>query len=156
MPNDSGSGIQQAALTYLENHTVFTLATYGPEGIWAAALFYASKGFDLFFLSARHTRHAQNLAINSQAAGTIQENYHDWESVKGIQLEGNVALLSGVEEKEAIRIYAKKHPLIKEEKGPIANALEKVSWYRLRPERVFMVDNSIGFGHRDEVNHARR
>ena len=152
MAKHSGDSVEHAALAYLEAHTVLTLATHGPDGVWAAALFYASRDFDLYFLSASHTRHGQNLAINKRAAGTIQENYHNWESVKGLQLEGEVTLLSGENEKQAIKIYARKFPLIKEENGVIATALEKVSWYHFRPDRLLMVDNSAGFGHRDEVN----
>jgi hypothetical protein len=26
-----------------------------------------------------------------------------------------------------------------------------VNWYRLRPERVYFIDNSKGFGQRDEI-----
>ena len=152
MPESRGDGVEQAALAYLEAHTVLTLATNGPDGVWAAALFYASKDYDLYFLSARHTRHAQNLAIDPRAAGTIQENYHNWKSIKGIQFEGEVTLLSGVHEKLAISIYARKFPLIKDGGGVIAAALKKVSWYCLRPDRLYMIDNSLGFGHRDEVN----
>jgi hypothetical protein len=35
------------ALSYLEAHNVATLATNGPEGPWAAAVFYANTGFTL-------------------------------------------------------------------------------------------------------------
>ncbi|MGD8806327.1 MAG: pyridoxamine 5'-phosphate oxidase family protein, partial [Chloroflexota bacterium] len=66
------------ALTYLDQHTVMSLATYGRQGLWAAAVFYANDGFDLYFLSAGHTRHGQNLSDNPRAAATIQENYTDW------------------------------------------------------------------------------
>jgi hypothetical protein len=27
-----------------------------------------------------------------------------------------------------------------------------VRWFRLLPERVFFIDNSNGFGHRDEID----
>ncbi len=52
------SDARAAALDYLAAHHVLTLATAGPEGIWAAAVFYADDGFNLTFLSAGHTRHA--------------------------------------------------------------------------------------------------
>lgn len=151
MANKQVSEIQQAALDYLELHSVITLATHGPQGLWAAALYYASEAFDLYFLSAGHTRHAQNVAVDTRVAGTIQENYHDWSAIKGIQLEGAVALLSGPAQERAIALYAEKFPLIKAASGPIQNALEGMNWYRLTPERLYMINNSKGFGHRDEV-----
>jgi hypothetical protein len=38
---------REDALSYLEAHNVATLATNGPEGPWAAAVFYANTGFTL-------------------------------------------------------------------------------------------------------------
>jgi len=91
------------------------------------------------------------IADNRRAAGTIQEDYHDWAAIKGIQLEGSVELLSGQEKERAISIYAQKYPLIQADSGPIQAALEVMNWYRLTPKRLYLVDNSKGFGHRDEV-----
>ena len=68
-------------------NNVVTLATSGPEGIWAAAVFYAEDGFELTFLSAEHTRHARNIASQSHVAATIQEDYADWPGIQGIQLK---------------------------------------------------------------------
>lgn len=33
--------------TYLQTHNVMTLATTGPEDLWAAAVFYVNDGFPL-------------------------------------------------------------------------------------------------------------
>ena len=87
---------KQLALAYLANHQVMTLATSGPQGLWAAAVFYASEGFTLTFLSAAHTRHAQNITAVPHVAATIQEDYRDWQKIQGIQLEGSVVLLDNV------------------------------------------------------------
>jgi uncharacterized protein len=140
------------ALAYLEQHHVMTLATNGAEGVWAAAVFYASDGFDLYFLSAGHTRHGQNLAADAQVAATIQEDYHDWPGIKGIQLEGVVTLLAGEARRAAIERYTGKYPFIANPADErMKTALTKVNWYRLRPERLYFIDNSKGLGHRDEI-----
>lgn len=143
--------IRRQALAYLESHTVMTLATDGPEGLWAAAVFYAQENFDLFFLSAGHTRHGQNLAANPQAAATIQENYDDWPQIQGIQLAGIVRLLDGEKREAAIALYQEKYPFIKTAGLKIQTALKRVNWYRLTPQQFYFIDNSKGFGHRDEV-----
>ena len=139
------------ALAYLAEHHVLTLATQGPEGVWAAAVFYVNEGFDLFFLSAGHTRHGQNLAQNQNAAATIQEDYHDWPSIRGIQLEGDVTQLHGAGRDEAIHLYQEKYPFVSPDNPAIGAALAKVNWYRLRPRRLYFIDNSLGLGHRDEI-----
>lgn len=143
--------IRRQALVYLESHTVMTLATDGPEGVWAAAVFYANNNFDLIFLSAGHTRHGQNLAANPQAAATIQENYEDWPQIQGIQLAGTVRLLRGKSRESAISLYQDKYPFIQSAGPVIQTALKKVNWYRLTPRQFYFIDNSKGFGHRDAL-----
>ena len=142
---------ESRALAYLAAHHVLTLATQGTEGVWAAAVFYVNEGFDLFFLSAGHTRHGQNLAHNPVAAATIQEDYHDWPSIRGIQLEGEVTLLSGSERDEAIRLYQSKYPFVSPDTPALGPARARINWYRLRPRRLYLIDNSLGLGHRDEI-----
>ena len=140
------------ALAYLVDHQVMTLATDGPMGLWAAAVFYASEGFQLIFLSAGHTRHAQNMAAAPRVAATIQEDYDDWTAIKGIQLEGTVRLLSGEERDTAIGLYARKFAFLAQPVSAVEKALAGVNWYRLLPERLYFIDNSRGFGHRDEID----
>jgi uncharacterized protein YhbP (UPF0306 family) len=139
------------ALAYLDGHHVMTLATHGPQGLWAAAVFYASDGWRLFFLSAAHTRHAKNIASSPRVAATIQEDYEDWQAIQGIQLEGTARLLAGRERLAAIALYAAKFQFLTNPTVAVEAALRRVSWYSLEPERLFFVDNSRGFGQRDEI-----
>jgi uncharacterized protein YhbP (UPF0306 family) len=143
---------RQQTLAYLAEHTVMSLATYGQQGLWAAAVFYANDGFDLYFLSAGHTRHGQNLNDNPRAAATIQENYVDWPAIQGIQLEGGARLLSEADREAAIALYLAKFSFLREADQTIQAQLAKINWYRLRPERLYFVDNRLGFGHRDEID----
>jgi len=146
--------LPQPVADYLAGHHVMTLATYGAAGPWAAAVFYASEGASLIFLSSPNTRHCQNLAQDSRCAATIQEDYREWPEIKGIQLEGRVIELQGEEAQRAQRLYGEKFPVV----GPLAKvppailkALARVRWYRLIPERFHFIDNSQGFGHRTEI-----
>ena len=114
-----------------------TLATNGPDGLWAAAVFYASEDFDLYFLSAGHTRHTGNITTTPR--------------VQGIQLAGVVELLSGSERLKAITLYQVKFAFLAQVPTAIQAAFKKVNWYRVRPYQLYFVDNSRGFGHRDEI-----
>jgi uncharacterized protein len=145
--------LRAETLAYLETHHVMTLATHGAQGSWAAAVFYVSTDFTLTFLSSQRSRHAEDLATDGQCAITIHEDYHEWKDIKGIQMDGRVTKLSGVRQAKAIGRYAEKFPLIRPGQAPalIKAALERVSWYEFRPERCLFVDNSKGFGHRDEI-----
>lgn len=146
--------LQDRVLNYLQAHNVMTLATHGEAGVWAASVFYVNDGFTLYFLSAASTRHARDLAARMEAAATIQEDYKSWPEIKGIQLEGRVSLLKGREKIKAIARYGLKYPVVGDAArapGQIATALSRVNWYRLEPELLYFIDNSLGFGHRDGV-----
>ena len=137
----------------LADHNVMTLATQGPDGPWASAVFYAWADGALIFLSAPTTRHGRNLALDPRCAATIHDDTSDWKAVKGIQLEGRVERLDGDFAKRARTRYAEKFPIVSPlAKIPpaIAEALAKIAWYQLVPTRMYYIDNAKGFGHRDE------
>lgn len=143
--------LRRQALDYLQTHHVLSLATTGPEGAWAAAVFYVNIEFDLIFLSAGHTRHVQNFNHTPKVAGAIHEDYQDWPTIQGIQLEGVVVKLKGKEQVTAVAHYHRKFPFLVNPSPKIAQALTKVNWYRLRPSRLYFIDNSKGLGHREEL-----
>lgn len=139
---------------YLRTQHIATLATAAADGPWAAAVFYVSDGRTLYFLSSPNSRHCRNLERDARAAATIQGDYWDWEQIKGVQLEGRVSLLTGQEEERSRLLYAKKFPFMQkfgQAPAAIAAALTRVRWYSLVPARLFFIDNSVSFGHRDEV-----
>lgn len=142
----------QNALDYLARHQVMTLATHGPLGLWAAAVFYANDDFRLYFLSAGHTRHARNIEAGSVVAATIQEDYRDWPEIKGIQLEGIVRRLHGAEQTAAMGRYLTRYPFLTRPDASLQAALSRVNWYCLEPARLYFIDNSRGLGHRDEIS----
>jgi uncharacterized protein len=147
--------LSEQVQNYLREHNVMTLATQGAEGVWAAAVFYANDGFTIYFLSAPNSRHCRNLLGNPRASAAVYADYSDWKDIKGVQMEGPVCVLAGADEEEARRVYGAKFPLVgKLEQAPdsIVKALAKVRWYRLIPERLYFIDNSAGFGHRDEID----
>lgn len=142
---------QQQVLNYLAAHQVMTLATVGDEGVWATAVFYVNVNFNLYFLSAGHTRHAQNFRRQELIAAAIQEDYQDWIDIQGIQLEGNVDELTGIDRVKAIAMYTKKFLFLAKPNSQMTAALTKVNWYKLTPHRLYFIDNSKGLGHRIEV-----
>jgi uncharacterized protein len=141
---------RQLALDYLASQHVMTLATQGEDGVWAAPVFYVHRTFDLYFLSADHTRHVRHLDDKPLAAAAIYEQQHEWAAIRGVQLEGLVTRLAGAERAAAIARYLARFPSVGTEPA-LARALPRVSWFRLRPRRLYFVDNSQGLGHRDEV-----
>ena len=150
--------LKQQILDYLHSHNTMTLATCSGAVPWAATVFYASDEFELYFFSSPDSRHGQNLAANARVAVTIQEDYKDWRTIKGIQLEGKAVLVDGVIEKaKAMAIYARKYADVirlftDPASGAFYKAFLKVKFYRVDAERLFFIDNQQGFGKRQEFD----
>lgn len=149
--------LKQQILNYMESHNTMTLASCRENVPWAATVFYASDGTNLYFFSEPKTRHCQNLMANPKVAVTIQEDYADWSKIKGIQLEGEVVEVdSTIEKAKAMAAYTRKYPsIIKIFTNPASGALYKaflkVKFYRVCPQRVYYIDNEQGFGKRQEL-----
>ena len=141
-------------LTYLQHHHVMTLATHGAEGPWAAAVFYVNDGTDLYFLSAPTTRHARNIEADPRVAATVNEDYSNWQEIQGIQLEGEAVRLGVPDSVHAAAIFAKKFAftVLGRMERAIATAMNKVAWYRLRPSKLYFIDNSRGLGCREQLD----
>jgi len=140
------------AAAFLRRRHVMTLASQGSDGPWAAALFYATDGDDLLFLSAPSSRHARDLAADPRCAATIQDQEQDWRAIQGIQLAGSAARLEGAAAEAARALYAERFAFVRPEHAPaaVAQALARVAWYRLAVRRLRFIDNRRGFGQRQE------
>jgi uncharacterized protein YhbP (UPF0306 family) len=149
--------LKQQVLNYLETHNTMTLGTSFNDVPWAATVFYASDHLRLYFFSAPDSRHCQNLAANPRVAVTVQEDYHDWRKIKGIQIEGNVILIHSVAGKaKAVAVYARKYPDVirlftNPASGMFYKAFLKVKFYCVVPQKLFFIDNERGFGKRQEL-----
>jgi uncharacterized protein YhbP (UPF0306 family) len=152
--------LRARVLAYLAAHNTVSLATVADGRPWAATVFYANVGTDLYFLSEPKTRHCTNILASGVVAGTINEDYRDWQQIKGIQLEGRAAEVSGkVALARALAAYLRKYPFVKQFLAPgqllqgvqIAGKAFDIRMWRLRPERLYYLDNARGFSAREEL-----
>ena len=148
------TSLREKTLAYLSDRNVMTLATIGPQGLWAAAVFYVNDGFTLYFLSAPTSRHSLNIEAQPTISAAIQEDYKDWREIKGIQLEGEARRIEGAEQAAAISRYGLKFPIVGNlatAPAEIVKAMSRIAWYKVVPTRLYFIDNSLGLGHRDGV-----
>lgn len=145
--------MRDQALAYLAAHNVMTLAT---KSVWAAAVFYANEGFNLYFVSSPASRHALDLAADPRAAAAIHEDYRDWRAIQGIQLSGTVERLEDAERDAALACYRAKFGFLANAAAPVLEALGKAACYRLVPSEMYFIDNSTGFGKRTQISHLTR
>lgn len=146
--------LRERVQALLGEHHVMTLATVGADGPWAAAVFYAHEDLKLYFLSAPTSRHAENLAREPRAAATIQRDYDDWPGIRGLQLEGTVREVARADEARVRALYQSRYPLIGGGAGmprKLLEALDKIRWYEFVPKDIHLIDNTLGFAHREHL-----
>ncbi|ESQ07933.1 MAG: pyridoxamine 5'-phosphate oxidase [Thiohalocapsa sp. PB-PSB1] len=166
--NDSKPQTLAAVHALLDAQNTLTLATSGDDGPWAAAVFFASDAsLNLYFVSDARTRHGRNLAGSGRAAVAVHADCDHWGDIRGVQMEGTVTILEGDHRAAALDAYLDKFPQIRrlyeqptsDNERTIAERLRIASLYRLAPEQVRMIDNSRGFGFKEEfrpTNHIQQ
>lgn len=150
--------VRRRLAAFLAAHTTLTLATVGPDGApAAAAVFYAhDEAFNLYFLSEECTRHGQNLLANGLVAGTIQADGQDWRTIRGVQLIGRAAPVTGAELTHAVAVYGRKYAfvaaLLAGAAGPdvLVGPLAQARFWVLRPTWFRLIDNTVRFGFKEE------
>ncbi|HEV2356076.1 MAG TPA: pyridoxamine 5'-phosphate oxidase family protein [bacterium] len=152
------AALRRQALEYLGTHNTLTVATAGPGDVWAAAVFYVNDAFVLYWLSDPASRHSRNIAHHPDVAIAIHEDYRDWRVIQGMQMEGTAHEIGPIRAADrAVRLYAAKYPFLGDWRNPppaLAAALEGTRVYRFTPRRVFFIDNTREFGHREEIDPA--
>lgn len=145
--------LYDTARRYLHEHNVLCLATCSDTMPWVSPVFYAVHKSKLLFLSAPHTAHCKNIAACPDVAASIQDDYSDWNEIKGFQLQGQVSQIKGDAVQCCINAYADKFTVTGPGAPPeIESALNRVAWFELSVSRILFIDNAKGLGHRDELD----
>jgi uncharacterized protein YhbP (UPF0306 family) len=115
------------------------------------ALFYAARRRRPDFLSSP-TRHCRD----SRCSRAAPRGYSRpaTASIRGIQIEGTASELHGDERSHAQQLYGDRFPFVRPgiAPAPIALALGRVRWFRLRMSRLHFIDNLRGFGQRQQFD----
>ena len=144
---------------FLAEHTTMTLATVGPSGEpQAVAVFYAAdEQLNLFFLSSPTSRHSQNLLRDARVAATVQADGQAWQQICGLQIEGRIRLVDGSELLHATRTFAARFDFLRglladpnEIPAGLRGPLASNQFYVLRPTWIRLIENTQGFGHKEE------
>ena len=124
-----------------------TIATANNGNPAAAAVFYVpiNEGRRLLFVSSEKSEHITNLKNNINCAVTIQEDGQDWNIIRGIQIKGEIR----ESDDKNWEKYFDKYDYINNDET-LSKALAKVKLYELRIKWLRMIDNSKGFGNREE------
>lgn len=136
------------------NHTV-SLATVDDEGApHAANVLYAPDGLALYWMSDTESRHSRHIEARQQVTATVAPDYADFRVIRGLQIFGTARRLAGADSVvTAARMVSRYGFLAELASGPPAlrAAFEKSGFYCLEAERITLIDNTKGFGHKDTL-----
>ena len=140
---------------FLDAHHVMTLATVGDSGPHAASLIFARKGFALYWTSDPLSRHSRHLERDARVTATVAPDYVDFQAVRGLQIAGRAAqLVDGEDASEARLLLVRRYAFLAQlaaQETSLGAAFAKASFYRLQPERITLIDNTRGFGHKETL-----
>ena len=135
---------------FLAAHSTLTLATLGADGQpMAANLFFAAEvDLRVFWVSGNASRHSQNLTRQPRVAITIANESWSWTELAGVQMEGRVAVVpAGADWQAAWSLYQAKFPFTVDFQAEVSRS----NFYVFTPVWMRLVDNSRGFGHKEEI-----
>ena len=135
---------------FLRRRSTLTLATVNKDGQpEAAPLFFAVDADTLIFLSGAKSRHSANIAATGRAAVTVYGETWDWREIAGLQMEGAASLIpAGHGRARAWELYESKFPFVAEFETEVSRS----EFYRFEPHWIRLIDNSVRFGYRQEVD----
>lgn len=145
-------------IAFLDAHHVMSLATAGRDGPHAANVFYVRDGFALVWVSDPKSRHSVELAADSRVAATVAPDYFDFGDIRGVQIAGRAQVITSAPDRAKTRaLLEDRYPALRRlAEGPPAlqEAYARVEFYRLEPERMVLIDNTRGFGHKETLDFA--
>jgi hypothetical protein len=159
-PPDPQAGLHAAVHSHLRERRSLTLATWGPGGPWAAAVYFAADGLSLYFLSDPAARHCRDLTAYPRVAATVHEDVPSWQEIRGVQLSGHAeAVATEAESARAWDSYLAKFPFVSglrtADGFEIMGRAVTARLYRITPDHLFFLDNRAGFGGRQELDLTR-
>ena len=138
----------------LADHTTLTLAYADADGPGACAVLYApttGAGLSLVFVTSPRTRHGRALQEQSsaQVAFTAQRDGQEWDELTGVQGRGTCRRLKESDRNTAWAAYRTRFPFVTAD-DTLAATMERTELWELVPTWLRLIDNSQGFGHKEE------
>lgn len=132
--------VDERIIKFIKDHHVMTSATLGADGEpYCANLFYGyiAEANCFVFTTEEKTRHYGEMLSSGFMAASIVLETRTAGRVRGLQMQGRVALAEGETLARARKSYVRRFPY--------AAAAELVLW-TFRPTFMKYTDNTLGFG----------
>lgn len=142
--------IRRKILALLDEHRIMTVATLRPDG-WpqVTTVGYVSEDLTLYFLCARDSQKAQNLARDDRVSLTIDHDVPTPLAITGLSMAAHARpVAEPAEVNRFLQKLAAKYPEYASLPMP---SLDDIRVFRVTPTVISVLDYSKGFGHSDLV-----
>ncbi len=142
---------RRTVLDLLDKHRLMTVATLRSDG-WpqATTVGYANDGLTLYFICARTSQKAANIAHDNRISLAIDSDTVDPMSIAGLSMAARATPVGNQTEiGRMIGLLVAKYPEYKTMPSP---DMSEVVVMRAIPEVISILDYSKGFGHADLVH----
>ena len=147
--------LDERVAAFLDAWHVMSLATCGAEGPHAASLFYVRDGMSLAWVSDPASRHSRDLAAEPRVAATVAPDYTDYAAIRGVQISGTAAAVPDLAARtRLLALFTRRFSFLTRPDAAAAMVLKAFSGatiYRLTPARIVLIDNTLGFGHKETL-----
>ena len=137
----------------LDQHRTMTIATVRPDG-WpqATTVGYANQDLTIYFLCAKDSQKAANLARDGRVSITVDDDVAQVMQIKGLSMAAHAArIVDPAEGETALGLLFSRYP---PQEGVETLALptpSDVALFRVTPMVVSVLDYAQGFAHTDLV-----
>lgn len=135
---------------FLKTQSTLALSTSGEAGSpRVAPLFYLpGDNLELHWFSSPRAEHSRNLKRDPSAAVAVYCQAGRWEDIRGCQMLGAVAVITGLRRRAIAEVYVERFRL-----GTLFQAaMVRSRLYAFRPRWLRYIDNSRGFGFQFELD----
>jgi uncharacterized protein YhbP (UPF0306 family) len=129
-----------------ENHTHHSMY---PR---SCALWYVhDTDLNFYYLSEEKTHHGSALKNGGKVSFTINEDNQNWMAIKGIQGTGYANIISENQYEKIWEWYTRKFEFVTKQFFNLDEALKVVKIWKVIPNWLRYIDNSIKFGFKEEI-----
>lgn len=141
--------MEKFVLEIVKNHNILTLATLRGDGYpQANTVTYANDGLTIYFSTAQDSQKIKNFKNSNKVSLTIDEEYEDWNKIKGLSMAATAEVLTNPDEiKKAMDIFVKKFPFL----ANMPASETPLAVVKVTPQIISVLNYELGFGHADLI-----
>lgn len=139
------------AVQILHDNRLMSLATIGADG-WphCSMVGFANDGLAIYFVVSRTSQKLADIGHDNRVALVIGRDVIDPSSIRGLSIRARAFEVEDLGERSrAIALLLERRPALKKLEPPNASHSALMI---ARPERVTVLDYSMGFGHADVLS----